>query len=126
MISGDMVGNVKGVIVLDNEGRRIIAKYYNQEFNLGLQTDQQQKVFERNLFQKSNKQEGSGAKLNMYENDIHKMRSEINAKMDYIQQKKHSLASDIEDQYHYNRYGGVMLSILATTTLYYVFFRLNK
>ena len=50
MISGEMVGNVKGVIVLDNEGRRIIAKYYNQEFNLGLQTDQQQKVFERNLF----------------------------------------------------------------------------
>ena len=41
MISGDMVGNVKGVIVLDNEGRRIIAKYYNQEFNLCLQTDQQ-------------------------------------------------------------------------------------
>ena len=65
-----MVGNVKGVIVLDNEGRRIIAKYYNQEFNLGLQTDQQQKLFERNLFQKSNKQEGSAAKLNMYENDI--------------------------------------------------------
>ena len=29
MISSDMVGNVKGVIVLDNEGRRIIAKYYN-------------------------------------------------------------------------------------------------
>ena len=64
--------------------------------------------------------------INMYENDIHKMRSEINAKMDYIHQKKNSLASDIEDQYHYNRYGGVMLSILATTTLYYVFFRLNK
>jgi hypothetical protein len=29
MLSGDMVGNIKGVIVLDNEGRRIIAKYYN-------------------------------------------------------------------------------------------------
>ena len=55
MISSDMVGNVKGVIVLDNEGRRIIAKYYNQEQNIGLQTNPQQKVFERNLFQKSNK-----------------------------------------------------------------------
>ena len=41
MLSTDMVGNVKGVIVLDNEGRRIIAKYYNQELNLGLQTNQQ-------------------------------------------------------------------------------------
>lgn len=29
MLGQDMVGNVKGVIVLDNEGRRIIAKYYN-------------------------------------------------------------------------------------------------
>jgi hypothetical protein len=29
MFGQDMVGNVKGVIVLDNEGRRIIAKYYN-------------------------------------------------------------------------------------------------
>jgi hypothetical protein len=24
-----MVGDVKGVVVLDNEGKRIIAKYYN-------------------------------------------------------------------------------------------------
>jgi hypothetical protein len=69
MLSGDMVGNVKGVIVLDNEGRRIIAKYYNEELNVGLQTNPQQKDFERNLFTKSNKQEGA-AKLNMYENDI--------------------------------------------------------
>ena len=29
MFSEYMVGNVNGVIVLDNEGRRIIAKYYN-------------------------------------------------------------------------------------------------
>jgi hypothetical protein len=36
MLSGDMVGNVKGVIVLDNEGRRIIAKYYNEGLNVGL------------------------------------------------------------------------------------------
>lgn len=69
MLSGDMVGNVKGVIVLDNEGRRIIAKYYNEELNMGLQTNPQQKEFERQLFTKSNKQEGA-AKLNMYENDI--------------------------------------------------------
>jgi hypothetical protein len=36
MLSEYMVGNVKGVIVLDNEGRRIIAKYYNQDLNIGL------------------------------------------------------------------------------------------
>lgn len=28
MLAG-MVGDVKGVIVLDNEGKRMIAKYYN-------------------------------------------------------------------------------------------------
>ena len=37
MLMQDMVGNVKGVIVLDNEGRRIIAKYYNAEMNRGLE-----------------------------------------------------------------------------------------
>ena len=41
LLSDYMVGNVKGVIVLDNEGRRIIAKYYNQEHNIGLQTTPQ-------------------------------------------------------------------------------------
>ena len=39
MIMEEMVGNVKGVIVLDDEGRRIIAKYYNQEMNMGIQTN---------------------------------------------------------------------------------------
>jgi hypothetical protein len=28
MLSG-LVGDIKGVVVLDNEGKRIIAKYYN-------------------------------------------------------------------------------------------------
>ena len=71
MLIDEMVGNVKGVIVLDDEGRRIIAKYYNQEMNVGIQTNPQQKAFEKQLFTKSNKQDGgSSAKLNMYENDI--------------------------------------------------------
>ena len=26
-----LVGDVKGVVVLDNEGKRIIAKYYNEK-----------------------------------------------------------------------------------------------
>ena len=68
-----MVGDVKGVVVLDNEGKRIIAKYYNSPKSL--ETNAQQKWFERQLFLKSNKQGGtSGAAaskpLNMYENDI--------------------------------------------------------
>ena len=67
----DMVGNVKAVIVLDNEGNRIIAKYYNSERSKGLEATPQQKVFEKAIFTKSNKQEGADtAKLNMYENDI--------------------------------------------------------
>ena len=34
----DMVGNVKAVIVLDNEGNRIIAKYYNSDKSKGLES----------------------------------------------------------------------------------------
>lgn len=71
-----MVGDVKGVVVLDNEGKRIIAKYYNAP--RGLETNQQQKWFERQLFLKSNKQgqqssasvQQQSKQLNMYENDI--------------------------------------------------------
>ena len=29
MIKSEMVGDVKGIVFLDNEGKRIIAKYYN-------------------------------------------------------------------------------------------------
>ena len=45
MFTNEMVGNVKGVIVLDNEGRRIIAKYYKNEGQPleGLETNIQQK-----------------------------------------------------------------------------------
>ena len=67
MLTG-MVGDIKGVVVLDNEGKRIIAKYYNSP--RGLETNNSQKLFERQLFLKSNKQGGSSSKMNMYENDI--------------------------------------------------------
>lgn len=40
-----MVGDVKGVVVLDNEGKRIIAKYYNAPKSL--ENNTQQKWFER-------------------------------------------------------------------------------
>lgn len=58
MLKG-MVGDVKGVVVLDNEGKRIIAKYYNSP--RGLESNQQQKSFERTLFLKSNKQGGGNS-----------------------------------------------------------------
>ena len=79
MLKG-MVGDVKGVVVLDNEGKRIIAKYYNSP--RGLETNSHQKQFEKTLFFKSNKQgstsssngganaNGASKPLNMYENDI--------------------------------------------------------
>lgn len=56
------VGEVKGIVVLDNEGKRIIAKYYNQP--TGLDSNAAQKHFERQLFLKSNK--NSGSKVNLY------------------------------------------------------------
>ena len=33
------VGDVKGVVVLDNEGRRVISKYYNER-GTSLETNQ--------------------------------------------------------------------------------------
>lgn len=48
-----MIGDVKGVIVLDNEGKRMIAKYYNNP--TGLEQNEQQKKFEKQIFVKSNK-----------------------------------------------------------------------
>ena len=65
------VGDVRGVILLDNEGQRIIAKYYNSA-GTQLETNQNQKSFERQLFVKSSKQSatGSSRNVNSYENDI--------------------------------------------------------
>ena len=64
--------------------------------------------------------------VDMYDGDIQELRNDIQTKMNYIQNKKHSIASDINNMYHYNQFGTVALSILATTTIYYVFFKLNK
>ena len=48
---GDPVGYINALIILDNEGNRIIAKYYNEEF----ESIESQKKIETKLFQKSNK-----------------------------------------------------------------------
>ena len=64
--------------------------------------------------------------MDMYDDDVKELRNDIQMKMDYIQNKKNSIASDINNMYHYNQFGTIALSILATTTLYYVFFKLNK
>ena len=66
------VGDVRGVVVLDNEGRRVISKYYNSRGS-ALESTNSQKAFERQLFLKSNRQSSgkqSGSSTNLYENDI--------------------------------------------------------
>ena len=68
------VGDIKGVVVLDNEGKRLISKYYNEE-QTTLEGTANQKSFERQLFLKSNKQTAAGGKVSgptgsAYENDI--------------------------------------------------------
>ena len=40
------VGDIKGVVVLDNEGRRVISKYYNS-IGTTLEANSAQKSFER-------------------------------------------------------------------------------
>ena len=62
----------------------------------------------------------------MYDNDVQDLRNNIQIKMDYLNSKKNSITSDIENMYYYNQFGTIALSILATTTLYYVCMKLNK
>ncbi|CAF1019577.1 unnamed protein product [Adineta ricciae] len=45
---------IKGIIILDNDGNRLLAKYYNQSYA----TIKEQKEFEKSLFNKTHK--GSG------------------------------------------------------------------
>lgn len=47
MLTG-MVVDLKGVVILDNEGKRIITKYYNSL--RGFETNNSSKLFERQLF----------------------------------------------------------------------------
>ena len=63
------VGDVKGVLILDNEGARVMAKYYNSKGTF-FETLSSQKAFERSIFQKSNKVSGSNRSANSFENDI--------------------------------------------------------
>ena len=70
----EMVGDIRGVVVLDIEGRRIIGKYFNTT-NTQLETNASQKQFERQLFLRSNRQTAAGSKTvgpsgSAYENDI--------------------------------------------------------
>lgn len=43
---------VKGMCILDNEGNRILAKYYDKNV---LPTTKEQKAFEKNLFTKTHR-----------------------------------------------------------------------
>ena len=51
MSTSDMVGSVLALIVLDNEGTRLLAKYYHME----LKSVDDELDFERRLFQKASK-----------------------------------------------------------------------
>ncbi|OTF81602.1 coatomer subunit zeta-like protein, partial [Euroglyphus maynei] len=46
--------SVKGIAILDNDGNRIFAKYYNETFS----SVKDQKAFERNLFNKTHRANG--------------------------------------------------------------------
>ncbi|KAH7640909.1 COPI coat complex subunit zeta [Dermatophagoides farinae] len=46
--------SVKGIAILDNDGNRIFAKYYNETFG----SVKDQKTFERNLFNKTHRANG--------------------------------------------------------------------
>lgn len=43
---------VKGMCILDNDGNRILAKYYDKNV---LPTTKEQKAFEKNLFNKTHR-----------------------------------------------------------------------
>lgn len=43
---------VKGIVILDNDGNRILAKYYDKHI---LSTPKEQKAFEKNLFSKTHR-----------------------------------------------------------------------
>ncbi|VDN19488.1 unnamed protein product [Gongylonema pulchrum] len=44
--------SIKGIAILDQDGNRVLAKYYDEEV---LPTTKEQKAFEKNLFQKTSK-----------------------------------------------------------------------
>ncbi|KAI8441509.1 hypothetical protein MSG28_015097 [Choristoneura fumiferana] len=48
---------VKGMCILDNEGNRILAKYYDKNT---LPTTKEQKAFEKNLFNKTHRHVATG------------------------------------------------------------------
>eukprot|EP01129_Flabellula_baltica_P015974 TRINITY_DN8321_c0_g1_i1.p1 TRINITY_DN8321_c0_g1~~TRINITY_DN8321_c0_g1_i1.p1 ORF type:complete len:183 (-),score=54.78 TRINITY_DN8321_c0_g1_i1:62-610(-) len=53
----DMMYTVKAVIILDEEGDRVISKYYNSFGDAFLQTNAEQTAFEKNLFQRASKRD---------------------------------------------------------------------
>ncbi len=53
---------IKGIAIIDNDGKRILAKYYDPKV---LPTAKEQKVFEKNLFTKTHR---ANAEIIMLEN----------------------------------------------------------
>ena len=54
MSSADMVGSVLALLVIDNEGYRLLAKYYNLNFR----SVDEELSFEKRIFAKASKMAG--------------------------------------------------------------------
>lgn len=54
MVNIDMVGSVLALLVIDNEGYRLLAKYYN----LSLRSVDEELDFEKRIFSKASKMAG--------------------------------------------------------------------
>lgn len=49
--------SIKAVLILDQDGKRILAKYYDKQL---FPLEKEQTAFEKNLFQKTHKANGEG------------------------------------------------------------------
>ncbi|ESO06557.1 hypothetical protein HELRODRAFT_64571, partial [Helobdella robusta] len=54
--------NVKAIIIMDNDGRRLVAKYYQQPFP----SIKEEKLFEKNLFSKTHRTNGEIIMLDFF------------------------------------------------------------
>jgi coatomer subunit zeta len=55
MINVDSLYSIKAILILDQDGKRILGKYYDKQL---FQQEKEQSTFEKNLFQKTHKANG--------------------------------------------------------------------
>ena len=61
-LDADSLYSIKAILILDQDGKRILGKYYDKEI---LATEKEQSAFEKNLFQKTHKANGLYFYLNI-------------------------------------------------------------